>query len=139
MSIPPSALAHHLSVLDAGDEEIMGLSDEMRRALFAVTEAARRAEEAASTARAERVAELTGDLDSELDHPTALDLAAILTEDIEAAREREDEDLSGIPLGDLEMLTFDIEGADPVDEESAAQIDGAIEALLFAMKELYRS
>ena len=64
MSIPPSALAHHLSVLDAGDEEIMGLSDEIRRALFAVTEAARRAEEAASTARAERVAELTGDLDS---------------------------------------------------------------------------
>ena len=137
MSIPPSALAHHLSVLDAGDEEIMGLSDEMRRALFAVTEAARRAEEAASTARAERVAELTSDLDSELDHPTALDLAAILTEDIEAAREREDEDLSGIPLGDLEMLTFDLEGADPADEESAAQIDGAIEALLFAMKELY--
>lgn len=137
MPIPPSALAHHLSVLDEGDEEIMDLSDEMRRALFAVTEAARRAEEDASTARAERVAELTGDLDCDLDLPTALDLAAILTEDIEAAREREDEDLSGIPLGDLETLTFDLEGADPVDEESAAQIDGAIEALLFAMKGLY--
>lgn len=137
MPIPPSALAHHLSVLDAGDEEIMDLSDEMRRALFAVTESARRAEEAASTARAERVAELTGDLDCDLDLSTALDLAAILTEDIEAAREREDEDLSGIPLGDLETLTFDLEGADPADEESAAQIDGAIEALLFAMKGLY--
>lgn len=138
MDIPASALAHHLRVVDEGGDEIEELSDEMRSAIFALTEAARRADEHKTSERAAKVRELTSDLDCELDHPTAVELSEILSADIEAARIQDQEDISGVPLADLEQIAFEISGSDPGDEEDAAAIDGAIEALLFAMKELYQ-
>lgn len=134
---PGSALAHHLSVLDQSDEEMEGLPDEVRIAVNVVTEAARRSCEEEASRRSARVAELVADLECELDHPTAMELAEIMSSDIEAAQARDDEEIADVPLMELEEIASSLSGADPEDEESAAEIDGAIEAMLFAMKEMY--
>lgn len=139
MDIPDSALAYHLSVIDDNAEELDDLPDAMRTAIFEITETARRADERDQSERFARVLELTSDLECELDLPTAVDLSAILESDIEAARLRGDEGIGEASLVDLEEITGELSIADPEDEEGVAATEGAIEALLFAMKELYRS